>query len=42
MLCQWPSRPIWKDNSTEFECENDRESIESWTYEFNAFKITVW
>lgn len=42
MLCQWPTRPIWHGNSTEFECEEDRESVESWTYEFNAFKIPVW
>ena len=42
MLCQWPTRPIWHGNSTDFECEKDQESIDSWTYKFNAFKIPVW
>lgn len=42
MLCQWPNRPIWSGNSTNFECESDRGSIDNWTYEFNASKIPVW
>jgi tannase len=42
MLCQWPTRPIWHYNATLFECENDKHSLDSWTYEFNAFKVRVW
>ena len=42
LLCQWPTRPLWQGNSTEFECVEDAESIESWTYDFNAFKIPVY
>ncbi|RBR19793.1 hypothetical protein FVER53590_13823 [Fusarium verticillioides] len=41
MLCQWPKRPLWK-NDKSFECVNDKKSIESWTYSFNAFKIPVY
>ncbi|KAJ5495918.1 Tannase [Penicillium diatomitis] len=41
MLCQWPTRPLWHNNST-FTCVNDAKSIESWTYEFPAFKIPVY
>jgi tannase len=41
MLCQWPTRPHWKNNST-FECVDDKASIESWTYSFPAFKIPVY
>ncbi|RHZ50287.1 hypothetical protein CDV55_100335 [Aspergillus turcosus] len=41
MLCQWPTRPLWKDNST-FTCVNDEKSIESWTYTFPAFKVPVY
>ncbi|KAJ5093768.1 Tannase/feruloyl esterase [Penicillium angulare] len=41
MLCQWPSRPLWKSNST-FDCVFDKASYESWTYEFPAFKVPVY
>lgn len=41
MLCQFPTRPLWKSNST-FECVNDKKSIDSWTYEFPAFKVPVY
>ncbi|EYE96818.1 putative tannase [Aspergillus ruber CBS 135680] len=42
MLCQWPTRPLWKGNSSSFSCVNDQESIDSWTYSFDAFKIPVY
>ncbi|PQE14707.1 Tannase protein [Rutstroemia sp. NJR-2017a BBW] len=42
MLCQWPTRPLWKSNSTTFDCVNDEASIESWTYTFDAFKVPVY
>ncbi|USW57245.1 Putative tannase/feruloyl esterase, alpha/Beta hydrolase [Septoria linicola] len=41
-LCQWPARPLWSGNSTAFDCVNDEASIESWTYEFPAFKVPVY
>lgn len=41
MLCQWPSRPLWRSNST-FNCVYDKKSIESWTYTFPAFKLPVY
>ncbi|KAJ5556686.1 Tannase/feruloyl esterase [Penicillium frequentans] len=40
-LCQWPSRPLWSSNSA-FDCVTDRNSYESWTYEFPAFKVPVY
>ncbi|XEV01246.1 hypothetical protein FSHL1_006533 [Fusarium sambucinum] len=40
MLCQWPKRPLWT-NDKSFKCVDDQKSIESWTYDFNAFKIPV-
>ncbi|ODM20229.1 Tannase [Aspergillus cristatus] len=42
MLCQWPTRPLWKGNSSSFSCLNDQDSIDSWTYSFDAFKIPVY
>ncbi|KAM3065247.1 hypothetical protein ACMFMF_011188 [Clarireedia jacksonii] len=39
MLCQWPNRPLWKSNNTNFDCVTDEASIESWTYTFDAFKM---
>ncbi|KAJ5525386.1 tannase [Penicillium frequentans] len=41
MLCQFPTRPLWKDNST-FDCVFDKASYETWTYEFPAFKVPVY
>ncbi|KAJ5470102.1 hypothetical protein N7530_007459 [Penicillium desertorum] len=41
MLCQWPTRPLWKSNSS-FQCVDDKASIESWTYSFPAFKVPVY
>ncbi|KAE8150970.1 Tannase 33 kDa subunit [Aspergillus avenaceus] len=41
MLCQWPKRPLWRGNSS-FACVDDEKSIDSWTYEFNAFKMPVY
>ncbi|KAL2823320.1 Tannase/feruloyl esterase [Aspergillus cavernicola] len=42
MLCQWPERPLWRDGSDEFDCVTDEESVESWIYEFPAFKVPVY
>jgi tannase len=45
MLCQWPTRPLWSGNDTgvdTFECVNDTASIESWTYEFDAFRVPIY
>ncbi|KAJ5181077.1 Tannase/feruloyl esterase [Penicillium cf. griseofulvum] len=41
MLCQWPTRPLWKSNSS-FVCVDDKASIDSWTYSFPAFKMPVY
>lgn len=41
-LCQWPTRPLWSGNSSAFKCVNDEASIESWTYDFTAFKLPVY
>ncbi|KAJ5462846.1 hypothetical protein N7475_007790 [Penicillium sp. IBT 31633x] len=40
-LCQWPTRPLWKGN-TSFDCVDDKASIDSWTYSFPAFKVPVY
>lgn len=42
-LCSWPLRPFWGAagaNGT-MGCEYDQESIDSWTYVFDAFKLPV-
>lgn len=41
-LCQWPTRPLWQGNSSTFDCVTDEASIESWTYEFPAFKVPIY
>ena len=42
MLCQWPSRPLWKGNSSSFNCVFDQKSYDAWTYTFPAFKTVVY
>ncbi|KAL4808651.1 Tannase/feruloyl esterase [Aspergillus unguis] len=42
MLCQWPERPLWKKGTDTFDCVTDEASYDSWTYEFDAFKIAVY
>ncbi|VUC23534.1 unnamed protein product [Clonostachys rosea] len=41
LLCQWPTRPLWRNNSDVFDCVTDEESLETWNYEFAALKLPV-
>ncbi|KAF4619035.1 hypothetical protein G7Y89_g14812 [Cudoniella acicularis] len=41
-LCQWPTRPLFSDNSSTFDCVNDTASYDSWTYTFPAFKVPIY
>jgi tannase len=42
-LCQWPRRPLWAGDGEGFECVDDEKSVESWSYDFDAFKLQpVW
>ncbi|RMY40094.1 hypothetical protein D0865_12651 [Hortaea werneckii] len=41
-LCMWPQRPLWRGNSSDFDCVEDEASIASWTYKFDAFKLPVY
>ncbi|KAK5103481.1 hypothetical protein LTS08_002896 [Lithohypha guttulata] len=42
MLCQWPTRPLWQTNNTDFDCVTDEASIDTWTYTFPAFKVPIY
>jgi tannase len=42
VLCQWPKRPLWSGNSTNFDCVDDEASINTWTYTFPAFKVPIY
>lgn len=41
MLCQWPYRMLWRSNTT-FDCVYNEKSIETWAYDFPAFKVPVY
>ena len=41
-ICGWPLRPFWTNNGTNMECQYDQNSINSWLYELDAFKIPVY
>lgn len=42
LLCQFPLRPLWSGSSSNFSCVYDQASINSWTYNFNAFKEPIY
>lgn len=41
-ICAWPLRPYWKNNGTVMECLYDQTSIDTWLYNFDAFKLPVY
>lgn len=41
-ICRWPLRPIWSNNGTSLECEYDQESIDTWMYDFDAYKLPLY
>lgn len=41
-ICAWPLRPNWSDNGTQMHCQYDQASIDSWHYNFDAFKLPVY
>lgn len=41
-ICAWPSRPLWTSNTTNPECVYDQASIDTWLYDFDAFKMPTY
>jgi len=41
-LCAWPTRPLWQDSNSTFDCVTDAASTDSWTYTFPAFKLPMY
>lgn len=41
-LCAWPLRPLWSKNGTVQNCVYDKSSIDTWKYNFTAFKLPVY
>ncbi|CAK7242203.1 MAG: hypothetical protein STHCBS139747_003683 [Sporothrix thermara] len=42
-ICQWPLRPVYSNNGTSKACEfPSDEALASWTYDLDAFPITVY
>ncbi|KAK0637447.1 Tannase/feruloyl esterase [Bombardia bombarda] len=43
-LCRWPLRPLWKGTgkSAKMECVYDQKSVDTWKYEFDAYKLPVY
>ncbi|PQE27725.1 Tannase feruloyl esterase protein [Rutstroemia sp. NJR-2017a BVV2] len=40
-ICAWPLRPMWKNNST-MDCVYDQEGINTFMYDFNAYKLPLY
>ncbi|KAL6887023.1 Tannase/feruloyl esterase [Trichoderma evansii] len=41
-LCRWPTRPLWSGNGTSFNCVYDQASIDTWMYDFDAYKTPLY
>ncbi|PYI00409.1 tannase and feruloyl esterase [Aspergillus sclerotiicarbonarius CBS 121057] len=41
-ICAWPLRPMWYDNGTTMECVYDQTSLDTWTWDFDAFDMPVY
>lgn len=41
-ICVWPLRPLWTGNGTAMECVYDIDSINTWLYDLDAFKVPVY
>lgn len=41
-ICAWPLRPLWTNNGTDMECVYNQESIDTWIYDLDAFKMPVY
>ena len=41
-ICAWPLRPLWTGNGTVMNCVYDQASIDTWQYDFPAFKMSVY
>ncbi|KAL3431262.1 tannase and feruloyl esterase [Aspergillus tetrazonus] len=41
-ICAWPLRPLWYNNGTTMECEYDESSLDTWTWNFDAFNMPVY
>lgn len=40
-LCKWPLRPLWAEDGTQ-SCVFDQASIDTWTYDFNAYPFYLY
>ncbi|PSK34248.1 hypothetical protein B9Z65_8574 [Elsinoe australis] len=40
-ICAWPLRPLWSGNGT-LDCVYDQKSIDTWMYDFDAYKLPLY
>ena len=41
-LCAWPLRPYWTNEGKNFTCEYDQASIDTFDYNFDAYKLPLY
>ena len=41
-ICAWPLRPFWSAGNGTMECVYDQASIDTWVFEFDAFKLPLY
>ncbi|GAB1199667.1 hypothetical protein APSETT444_009024 [Aspergillus pseudonomiae] len=41
-ICAWPLRPFWKENGTVMDCVYDQASLDTWDYDFDAYRIPLY
>ncbi|OJJ45149.1 hypothetical protein ASPZODRAFT_27150 [Penicilliopsis zonata CBS 506.65] len=40
-ICTWPLRPLWHGNDSVMDCVYDPESLATWHYDLDAFKLPL-
>ncbi|KAJ5097733.1 hypothetical protein N7456_008454 [Penicillium angulare] len=41
-MCRWPLRPLWTNSGKKFQCVYDQDSVNSFTYDLDAYKLPVY
>ncbi|KAF4963052.1 hypothetical protein FSARC_8904 [Fusarium sarcochroum] len=41
-ICRWPLRPLWSGKNASISCVYDQESLDSWAYDFDAYKVPLY
>ncbi|KAM0075388.1 hypothetical protein ACKRZS_012565 [Fusarium odoratissimum] len=41
-ICRWPLRPLWSRKNSSQRCVYDQKSLDTWKYDFDAYKLPLY